>query len=344
MAQYRWTVIGAGPAGIATVGKLLDHGIAPAEIAWIDPEFAAGDLGKKWRAVPSNTHVAQFVDYLTASPAFRFNEAPPFELCDLDSEQTCDLGLVADPLVWISQHLCERVAVHKTTATQLLLENRQWAVQTPHGVITSRNVVLAVGSTPKKLKYSIEEIPLEDVLDPNRLQEHCLDGATVGVFGSSHSSMIALPNLLATPVGKVINFYRSPLRYAVYLDDWILYDDIGLKGKAATWARENIDGRLPERLARYSVHAPEFEEMLQTCHRVVYTIGFERRPCPVTPQWGRLEHNATNGILAPGLFGLGIAFPAYATDPLGFAQHRVGLQKFMRHLTAVLPLWLKYSP
>jgi hypothetical protein len=136
----------------------------------------------------------------------------------------------------------------------------------------------------------------------------------------------------------------SPLRYAVYLDDWILYDDIGLKGKAASWARENIDGLLPERLERYSVHAPEFEAMLQTCDRVVYTIGFERRPCPVTPQWGRLEHNATNGILAPGLFGLGIAFPAYATDPLGFGQRRVGLQKFMRHLTAVLSLWLQYSP
>ena len=47
MATYAWTVIGAGPAGIAAVGKLLDHGIAPEKIAWIDPAFAAGDLGAK---------------------------------------------------------------------------------------------------------------------------------------------------------------------------------------------------------------------------------------------------------------------------------------------------------
>ena len=55
MTQYKWTVIGAGPAGIAAVGRLLDHGIAPEKIAWVDPDFTAGDLGNKWRAVSSNT-------------------------------------------------------------------------------------------------------------------------------------------------------------------------------------------------------------------------------------------------------------------------------------------------
>ena len=48
MTQYSWTVIGAGPAGIAAVGRLLDHGIVGEQIAWIDPEFGAGDFGTKW--------------------------------------------------------------------------------------------------------------------------------------------------------------------------------------------------------------------------------------------------------------------------------------------------------
>jgi hypothetical protein len=325
MARYTWTVIGAGPAGIAAVGRLLDHGIAPEEVAWIDPEFTAGDLGGKWRAVPGNTHVASFLYYLTASPSFRFAEAPHFELEDIDPEQTCPLGLVADPLVWISQRLCERVAVCRTIATELSLQNGQWTVDTERGEITSKNVILAVGAVPKKLAQQ----PLE--------------GATVAVFGSSHSSMIALPNLLANPVTKVINFYQSPLRYAVYLEDWILFDDIGLKGKAACWARENIDGVYPERLERCSVRSPEFHEILQSCDHVVYTVGFERRQLPLTPQWGPLEYNATNGILAPGLFGIGIAFPEYKTDPLGFGQHRVGLQKFMERVNDALPLWLRYN-
>lgn len=34
-----WTVVGVGPAGIATVGKLIDLGVDPSCIVWIDPHF-----------------------------------------------------------------------------------------------------------------------------------------------------------------------------------------------------------------------------------------------------------------------------------------------------------------
>ena len=344
MTGYDWTVIGAGPAGIAAVGRLLDHGIAPAEIAWIDPQFTVGDIGGKWRAVPGNTRVALFLNYLNASPSFRFAEAPHFELNEIQPEHTCLLGAVADPLLWISQQLCERVTVYQTNATELSLRDRRWIVSTEQREITSQNVILAVGSVPKKLGYGgLEEIPAEVALDPRRLAQQPLEGATVAVFGSSHSAMIALPNLLASPVTQVINFYRGPLTYAVNFEDWTLFDDIGLKGQAACWARENIDGLRPDRLERYPVRCPEFQELLQMCDHVVYTIGFERRQFPLTPQWGPLEYNVTNGILAPGLFGIGIAFPDYQTDPLGFGEYRVGLFKFMQHLNAALPVWLNYS-
>ena len=116
----------------------------------------------------------------------------------------------------------------------------------------------------KKLSYEeLDEIPIEAWLDPAKLASLPLDGATVGVFGASHSSMIALPNLLNTPVTKVINFYRGPLKYAVFFDDWTLFDDIGLKGQAADWARENIDGKCPPRLERCSVGDPEFDKTLE---------------------------------------------------------------------------------
>ncbi|HYB80896.1 MAG TPA: pyridine nucleotide-disulfide oxidoreductase, partial [Mycobacterium sp.] len=85
MAAFAWTVIGAGPAGIAAVGKLLDQGIAPKSIAWIDPAFGAGDLGEKWRSVSSNTQVGLFLSYLDGSSAFRFSTAPPMPLRDVDA-------------------------------------------------------------------------------------------------------------------------------------------------------------------------------------------------------------------------------------------------------------------
>ncbi len=344
MAPYEWTVIGAGPAGIAAVGKLLDQGIMSDKIAWIDPAFAAGDIGGKWRSVSSNTQVGFFLSYLNDSPAFRFSSAPAMPLREVDPEETCALALVADPLVWVTEQLRARVEVFQTTATALFLERRQWRIETEQQQLTSKNVVLAVGAVPKKLCYpQLKEIPVEVALDPEKLADEALENATVAVFGSSHSSMIALPNLLRHPVNRVINFYRSPLRYAVYLDDWILYDDSGLKGRAADWARENIDGVYPDRLERCLVSSPDFEDKLAACDRVVYTVGFERRALPETPQWGRLDYNPDNGILAPGLFGVGIAFPQRATDRYGYVEYRVGLKKFMDHLHSVLPLWLRYS-
>jgi hypothetical protein len=155
--------------------------------------------------------------------------------------------------------------------------------------------------------------------------------------------MVALPNLLDTGVDKVINFYRSPTKYAVYLDNRILFDDTGLKGNAAAWARENIDGTYPERLERCWVNSPEFAEQLQSCSHVVYTVGFSPRELPATPQWGTLEYDPANGIIAPGLFGVGIAFPEYGIDSFGSGQYRIGLIKFMQRLNSALPLWLQYG-
>lgn len=344
MTSYAWAVIGAGPAGIAAVGRLLDQGIPQEKLAWIDPAFGAGDLGAKWRSVSSNTIAGTFLEYLNGAKAFRFSEAPPLPLREVDPAETCALALVADPLLWITDHLREQVQTFQTTATALYLENRRWRVETEGESVIADNVILAVGAVPRKLNYpQLDEIPVEVALDPEKLAAESLEGATVAVFGSSHSSMIALPHLLRHPVKKVINFYRSPLKYAVYLDDWILFDDTGLKGRAAEWARENIDGVYPDRLERYWVSSPEFDEKLRECDRVVYTVGFDRRELPATPQWGPLEYNQQNGIIAPGLFGLGIAFPEYAEDPYGYGQYRVGLKKFMDYLNSVLPLWTVYG-
>src|SRR6478672_3050282 len=167
MAPYAWTVIGAGPAGIAAVGRLLDHGIAEDKIAWIDPAFAAGDLGQRWRSVSSNTIAGTFLEYLNGSSAFRFSEAPPLPLREVDREETCALALVADPLLWVTEQLRERVHTFQTTATALNLEGRQWRIHTEDQELSSRNVILAVGAVPTKLDYpQLAEIPVEVALDP----------------------------------------------------------------------------------------------------------------------------------------------------------------------------------
>ena len=81
----------------------------------------------------------------------------------------------------------------------------------------------------------------------------------IGVIGSSHSGVLALMNLLQMKNGpRVINFYRSPLRYAIYLEDGrIAYDNTGLKVGAAVIAHMHILDTLV-RLFCSHVLAPPF--------------------------------------------------------------------------------------
>jgi len=189
---------------------------------------------------------------------------------------------------------------------------------------------------------------LETALNPSALAAAVKEGDVVGVFGASHSAVLVLANLVQTKAKTVHNFYRSPHLYAVDLHDiergdWILFDDTGLKGFAADWARKHLDGCLPENLQRCHVSDPEFEERLALCNKVVYAVGFDRRKLPVLEQFQKAEYQETTGIIAPGLFGFGIAFPQAQFDPLGNLQRRVGLWKFMDYLNGILPIWLKYA-
>lgn len=48
--KYAAVVVGAGPAGVAVVGNLLEQKKAP--ILWVDDIFQGGRLNKYYRAVP----------------------------------------------------------------------------------------------------------------------------------------------------------------------------------------------------------------------------------------------------------------------------------------------------
>ena len=345
MKAFKWTVIGAGPAGIAAVGKLIDTGVKPLDIAWVDPKFKVGDLGEKWRRVSSNTKVKLFTKFLEECDVFRYRMAPDHKLKHLDPETTCLLGEIADPLQWVSDHLKVAVHAYENKATTLNLKNQAWEVEMDGETLLSKNVILSTGSTPKKLNFpALGEIPIEVALDDEKIAQENLGSDTVAVFGASHSSMIVLKNLLNAGAKKIINFYLSPLKYALYMDDWILFDNTGLKGEAAIWARKNIDGKWPDRLERYHSSDPNFQRHISSCTKVVYTVGFDSRTPPKTPQYHDLKCNHRNGILAPGLFGFGIAYPEKVEDPFGNEEYSVGLWKFMLYINKVLPLWKRYAP
>ena len=342
--NFEWCVIGAGPAGIAAVGKLLDHDIPAQKILWIDDKFKVGDLGAKWYDVSSNTTVRLFLDFLNECRAFKFDERiQHFQLEKIDPPLTCKLINIIEPLQWISNHLLQHVATYQGVASRLAVKNRCWEIVVDKHKFNVSNVILAIGAEPDRLNHeNVEEIILEDALNYSHLKQCCDNVNSVVVFGSSHSAIIIIRYLVELGVSRIVNFYLSPLKFALSMGDWTLFDNTGLKGTTADWARENILGKMPENLCRYQATKRNIRTYLDGCDRVIYAVGFHPRVIKVAGM-AELQHNVHNGIIAPGLFGFGIAFPKQTIDPFGNWEESVGLWKFMVHINTVLPIWLRYG-
>lgn len=342
--KFKWAVVGAGPAGIAAIGKLLDYGITPASILWIDPAFQVGDLGRCWQHVFSNTKVKLFLDFLNAIKAFSYQHAPhDFPLNHLSPNETCALRDVFEPLQWVSDQLRTLVYSDVTHIHSMTLSERQWCLKTDSTIYHADNVILATGAVPTQLNYpGIETIPFEIAIDKARLIEAIKPSETYAVFGSSHSAIIIINHLVSLGVNKVINFYRSPCRYAVDMGDWILFDNTGLKGHSAEWARQHIDGTLPANLVRYNSSESNVAKYLPECNKAIYATGFTARHTIAISDYAHHDYNPHVGIIGPGLFGVGIAYPELKSDPFGSVESQVGLWKFMTYLNKVMPVWFKY--
>ena len=254
--------------------------------------------------------------------------------------------------------------------------------------LTSPIVVLCTGSAPATVELPAlkgpapQLIPLDKALSPVQLARSIplrnpntssLDRATrlhtpqrVGVIGSSHSAVLVLRNLVQLARTQfpgpldVLWFARSPhLKYAVHKDGYILYDNTGLKGEAAEFAREHLDGDallaspVGEIIRRIDCSGgPEAEKMafaehLPQCTHMVQAVGFARNPLPYGESRLGLKFNHETGCFSDrvgspvwGLYGAGIAFPERVKDPEGNVELAVGFWKFMRFLKRVVPEWV----
>lgn len=341
---YEWTVVGAGPAGIAAVGKLIDQGIVPTDILWVDPQFTVGDLGALWANVSSNTTVDLFLHFLNDCKSFDYSHSPGFALDSLPKKETCKLGYMVEPLQWVTQHLRQQVTTHQSIVKTLKLEKGLWHLSTEDNYqYSAKKVILATGAVPLHLSHSgVHVLPFEQAIDYERLRQTVNRDYCYAVFGSSHSAIMIIRHLVELGVKKVINFYRSPCCYAVNMGDWTLFDNTGLKGHTAAWAREHIDGTLPTNLVRYLSSEENITRFLPDCNQVIYAVGFGQRHNITVGDTAKLTHNPHVGIIGPGLFGFGIAYPELKADPFGYVESQVGLWKFMVYLNKVIPVWFKY--
>ena len=365
---YDAVVVGAGPGGLTCVSNLLDQGLS--KICMVDPAFNAGRINEKYREVPSNTKTGMFAKWATGTDTFSeiIDHSPKgnaFEkLKSFDQDKGCQLGDAIDVAKLLSDGLRRdsRVTTVTSRIHDLTKERDVWSL--PEHDIKADRVVLAHGSHPRANPMvehfpHVKPVDLDTSLSPTALRKAVPAGSKVGVIGSSHSAVLALKNLHDLGNVSIVNFYRSPLLYAIYKDTWTLYDNTGLKGIAADWAKEVLASEhLPPTLRRVNLKEDGrsekeiYDAELKDCTHLVSAIGYQMNELPrievdrktvqpdFDPLTGKFHQKHGDQDYLPGIYGAGIAYPERVTDPEGNVESAVGWFKFMKFVKRVAPQWV----
>lgn len=345
--KSNWLIVGGGPAGIIATSVLLEIGIPGEDILWVDPEFNVGGLSQ-YKNTPANTKNKLFAQFLNSFKLYKeIDHESLRNIFNLSPEKEYKLYTIIKPLQVISDYLCEyKVNYIKSDLLSLFFKNNRWIAQVVGGKVSASHVVLATGSSARSLNLGEanknKNIPLSIALDKKRLCSVVNADDRVAVIGSSHSAILAVKFLYSCGVKEIINFYNKPLTYTVDMGDWQLNPSTGLKGSTARWAKEVLENNPPKNIKRIFSSKENLDRELPSCTKIVQAVGFKRNEIKVNgckiP-----KYDDETGVIAPRLFGLGIAFPEKYTDPLGNSEHKVGINSFTEYALKVIPEWSKYK-
>ncbi|OQV07074.1 hypothetical protein CLAIMM_11560 isoform 1 [Cladophialophora immunda] len=337
---YDAVVVGAGGAGVATVGALL-HYHQGFRIGWVDPDFSGGRISKRYRDVSSNTKTSLFRQYADAFEPFRQIVASTPKpnavtvLEALEQNRGCRLRYAADMLTMLTsglrKHPNVEIHVGDMSAADFQTSSAAWSMcldpsdQAPDRKIYARNVIMCTGSSPTKIPLPCSTptvLDLDDVLDRQKLRSSLPsadESLVVGVIGTSHSAIVAIMNLYELATGgthprlQVKWFVRGPMTYAVEMDGWILRDNTGLKGASADFARAHLEddklrespvGKVLTKVDCPDVRDASMTPHLDSCTHVVEAIGYTRDPLPRLSVDGTtlegITHDPTKGLLLDG--------------------------------------------
>lgn len=238
-----WAVIGAGPCGVATVGRLLTiYDNTNVSIIWIDPSFTAGRLHEKYRNVPGNTTKKDLVSALRLCPPFNFDYSQDIRkyidhecqlIRELHDNQCPMLGTFADALLDATSVLRSNSRVHCISGWVEQIEkvvsgSHFWQIQIKlenvgeKKLVCCQNLVLSIGARPILpvlpviRSYNVHD--MEELVDRENIislfdKAPYLRQAKWVVAGSSHSAMLILMNLIEEGATNVLNIYRSELKF-----------------------------------------------------------------------------------------------------------------------------------
>lgn len=346
-SAFDYIVVGAGPAGLCAVAKLIELNINPKKIAWVDPQFEMGDFGTCLSAgsgVPGNTNVESYLKVISAMNRILKTQglAPVLntEIHHQNPNTTCTLNEASKPFKTLTQafkNLAHTIqgnvtAVHETPNNVSVLIN--------HTNITANHVILATGASPKNMSTIKKIIDCNIAFIASELKRFLSENThikSVAVVGSSHSAALAVMQLLTLNC-EVHHFMVGDYRYAESKTTpegktYTKFDNTGLKGEVARFTK-NLSN---EKYNKYSAKNKEAITALLNQHEnkfthLVVAIGYETsNTLTINDQpLSSYHYNATNLTLDgfARISGLGIAFPPKIIGHEGETEYAVGVGKF----------------
>ena len=144
--SYKIAIIGAGPAGVAAVGKFISSSNARPSILWIDPKFRGGRL-ERFDNVPSNTKVALFCKFANDGwPEARILK----DLRSMDQAKECRLWYAAELVRELSEFDLDNVGKVVGCVEEVERSGDFWILKTmDNGKFSAKNVIFATGAHPR---------------------------------------------------------------------------------------------------------------------------------------------------------------------------------------------------
>ena len=358
--------------------------------SWVPPP-RLHDAGDPYELTCRNTKAGIYLDAIHSSPTCtRIADAAPHPnaidgLKAIDRDETCELSLAGDMVMLLTKGLLATAAVDNIFGEvedarwsvsinafdlMLMIQDSSWTVTIPgHDRVTAPRLFLCTGSHPTPSSFHTQYNPDLTPLDLDQCMVRSTlpslfpsdRPSTIAVIGNSHSGILVCRNIYELSSShtrdiRILNFRRRGIRFAEYRDDGIVFDNTGLKGATADWARDVMEKHPDEAIlqqielddedAVYRAHLPK-------CTHIVYAIGYTPSAYPRLYVDGRridqdVEFDMhTSGFrilgteeVVKGLFGCGIAFPELVKDPEGHVEAAVGLAKFFKFAERVKGDWV----
>jgi hypothetical protein len=330
-------ILGAGVSGILLTLLLAETSIPLETIYIIDPHFDGGDLSRKWSTVISNTPWS--VTLLSIKTHLPSLQIPKWaEMLPLDAPTP--VCIIAKLLRESSGQILKRVNIIQDYATgaNWSTATSRWTISVKGGrQIISKAVCFAVGGTPKALDICVPSIPLEVALDVGRLKTYIEPHSKVIVFGTRHSGVHVLKNLVDCSANSIVGIYKNTSGNPfVYARDGV-YD--GIKLDAATIADEILANKYPNITLLPTTDLSTILRETRNADWVVYAIGFEPHVLDISVDTTPIscsDYDPTCGMIknCQSAWGFGLAYPSQAPDGIHFD---VGVSSFLEHIHKQIP-------